>query len=256
MSLMSNKRNSGEMSVAAIDQIYGKSVARAARKKRGSLSMSGGERHPGWGSYVVLLFVATITSFSTVLFSTLAGFAFAKLRFRGRNGLLTAVIATMTIPQQLSVVPLYLLATKAGLYGSLWAVAIPALVSAFGVFWMTQYLQDALPYELVEAARVDGASMIRTFWSIALPAARPAAAMLFLFTFIGQWTNYFWPMLILGPNKNSMLTVASSALKGAHFTDYTLVMSGVLLTTAPLLVLFVIAGKQLVSGIMAGAVKG
>lgn len=157
MSLMSNKRNSGEMSVAAIDQIYGKSVARAARKKRGSLSMSGGERHPGWGSYVVLvvfilfflfpfyyaisiasqdspskqygvqalipggalfenvatafreinfwqalggtLFVATITSFSTVLFSTLAGFAFAKLRFRGRNGLLTAVIATMTIPQ-------------------------------------------------------------------------------------------------------------------------------------------------------------
>ena len=314
MSLMSNKRNSGEMSVAAIDQIYGKSVARAARKKRGSLSMSGGERHPGWGSYVVLvvfilfflfpfyyaisiasqdspskqygvqalipggalfenvatafreinfwqalggtLFVATITSFSTVLFSTLAGFAFAKLRFRGRNGLLTAVIATMTIPQQLSVVPLYLLATKAGLYGSLWAVAIPALVSAFGVFWMTQYLQDALPYELVEAARVGGASMIRTFWSIALPAARPAAAMLFLFTFIGQWTNYFWPMLILGPNKNSMLTVASSALKGAHFTDYTLVMSGVLLTTAPLLVLFVIAGKQLVSGIMAGAVKG
>ena len=80
--------------------------------------------------------------------------------------------------------------------------------------------------------------------------------MLFLFTFIGQWTNYFWPMLILGPNKNSMLTVASSALKGAHFTYYTLVMSGVLLTTAPLLVLFVIAGKQLVSGIMAGAVKG
>ena len=305
-------QDEGALGVPAIEQVYGKSVARAAKKRR--LQMSGGDRQPGWGSYVFLVllilvfvfplyyavsiasqstpstqygvqalipgdglmrnlttafhdidfwqalggttFVAVVTSISTVLFSTMAGFAFSKLRFRGRNALLTAVIATMTIPQQLSVVPLYLLATKAGLYGSLWAVIIPALVGAFGVFWMTQYLTDALPYELIEAARVDGASMLRTFWSVALPAARPAAAMLFLFTFIAQWTNYFWPMLVLGPNKNSMLTVAASALKGAHFTDYTLVMSGVLLTTAPLLVLFVFAGKQLVSGIMAGAVKG
>ncbi|MDN6272122.1 MAG: ABC transporter permease subunit, partial [Bifidobacterium crudilactis] len=118
------------------------------------------------------------------------------------------------------------------------------------------YLRDAVPYELIEAARVDGASMLRTFWSVAMPAARPAAAMLFLFTFIGQWTNYFWPMLILGSNKNSMLTVAAATLKGAHFTDYTIVMSGVILTTFPLIILFFIAGKQLVSGIMAGAVKG
>jgi cellobiose transport system permease protein len=170
--------------------------------------------------------------------------------------LLTFVVGTMTIPQQLSVVPLYILANKAGLFGSLWAVIIPGLVTSFGVFWMTQYLRDALPYELIEAARVDGASMIRTFWSVAMPAARPAAAMLFLFTFIGQWTNYFWPMLILGSNKNSMLTVAAATLKGAHFTDYTIVMSGVILTTFPLIILFFIAGKQLVSGIMAGAVKG
>lgn len=98
--------------------------------------------------------------------------------------------------------------------------------------------------------------MIRTFWSVALPAARPAASMLFLFTFIAQWTNYFWPMLILGPNRNSMLTVAVANLKGAYFTDYTIIMGGVVLTTMPLLLLFVVAGKQLVSGIMAGAVKG
>lgn len=201
-------------------------------------------------------FVSTLVSISTVLFSTLAGYSFAKLRFRGRNFLLTFVIATMTIPQQLSVVPLYIMANKAGLYGSLWAVIIPGLVSAFGVFWMTQYISDALPYELIEAARVDGCSMIRTFWAVALPAARPAASMLFLFTFIGQWTNYFWPMLILGSNKNSMLTVAAAALKGAYFTDYTMVMAGVILTTFPLILLFFFAGRQLVSGIMAGAVKG
>jgi cellobiose transport system permease protein len=200
--------------------------------------------------------VALIASITTVLFSTLAGYSFAKLRFRGKGFLFTFVVGTMTIPQQLSVVPLYILANKAKLFGSLWAVIIPSLVTAFGVFWMTQYLQDALPYELIEASRVDGASMIRTFWSVALPAARPAASMLFLFTFIAQWTNYFWPMLILGPNRNSMLTVAVANLKGAYFTDYTIIMAGVILTTLPLILLFFIAGRQLVSGIMAGAVKG
>lgn len=121
---------------------------------------------------------------------------------------------------------------------------------------MTQYITDALPYELIEAARMDGCSMFRTFISVGVPAARPAASMLFLFTFIGQWTNYFWPMLVLGANKSYMLTTAAAALKGAHFTDYTIVMSGVILTTAPLLLLFFVAGKQLVAGIMAGAVKG
>ncbi|AEN77147.2 ABC transporter sugar permease [Bifidobacterium animalis subsp. lactis BLC1] len=209
-----------------------------------------------WEALGGTFLVATIVSISTVFFSTLAGYSFSKLRFRGRNALLMLVVATMTIPQQLSVVPLYIMANKAGLFGSLWAVIIPGLVSAFGVFWMTQYIGDALPYELIEAARVDGCSMFRTFLHVAIPAARPAAAMLFLFTFIAQWTNYFWPMLILGPNKNKMLTVAAATLKGAYFTDYTIVMSGVVLTTAPLLLLFFFAGKQLVSGIMAGAVKG
>jgi cellobiose transport system permease protein len=209
-----------------------------------------------WQALGGTFFVSTLVSISTVLLSTLAGYSFSKLRFRGRNFLLTCVVATMTIPSQLNIIPLFIMANKANLYGSIWAVIIPGLVSAFGVFWMTQYISDALPYELIEAARVDGCSMIRTFWSVGLPAARPAASMLFLFTFIGQWTNYFWPMLVLGSNKNSMLTTAAAALKGAHFTDYTLVMSGVILTTFPLLLLFFFAGKQLVSGIMAGAVKG
>ncbi len=200
--------------------------------------------------------VSVVTSASTVLFATLAGYAFARLRFRGREPLLFFVIATMAIPTQLAVVPLYLMMSKLHLFGSIWAVVIPALVTAFGVFWMTQYLDAALPYELIEAARMDGCSMIRTFWHVAVPAARPAAAMLALFTFVAQWTNYFWPMLILGPNKNAVLTVAAANLKGGHFTDYTLIMSGVALTAFPLIALFFFAGRQLVSGIMAGAVKG
>ena len=120
---------------------------------------------------------------------------------------------------------------------------------------MTQYLEQALPYELIEAARVDGASMLRTFWSIALPAARPAATMLGLFTFVASWTNYFWPFIVLG-SKNPTLPVALQLLQAAYFKDMSLIMAGVVLSVIPLLILFVIAGRQLVAGIMQGAVKG
>ncbi|MDR2703394.1 MAG: carbohydrate ABC transporter permease [Cellulomonadaceae bacterium] len=218
-----------------------------------------------WRALGGTLLVSLSSAISVVLFSTLAGFSFAKLNYRGRSTLLFLVVATMAIPTQLAVVPLYLMMSRAtnlipghpqGLFGSLWAVIIPGLVTAFGVFWMTQYLEGALPYELVEAARMDGASMFRTFWSVALPAARPAAAMLFLFTFVSQWTNYYWPMLILGQNNKAVLTVAAATLRGARFTDYTMIMAGVLLISLPLVIVFAFAGKQLVSGIMAGAVKG
>jgi cellobiose transport system permease protein len=207
-------------------------------------------------SLINTILVSLICAISVVLFSTLAGFSFSKLRFRGKGPLFAFIIGTMAIPTQLSVVPLYLLMSKIGLYGSLAAVVIPGLVTAFGVFWMTQYMTQALPYELIEAARVDGCGMLKTFWHVALPAARPAAAMLALFTFVAQWTQYYWPFLILGTNNKALLTVAAATLRGGHFTDFTLIMSGVVLTAFPLVILFAFAGKQLVSGIMAGAVKG
>lgn len=208
-----------------------------------------------WRAIGNSILVSTVVSAAVVLFSTLAGFAFAKLRFRGRNGLLIFVIATMAVPTQLGVVPLFIAMSQLQLAGTLSAVILPAIVSAFGVFWMTQYLSQALPYELIEAARVDGASMIRTFWSIALPAARPAAAMLALFVFIATWTNFFWPFIVLD-RQDPTLPVALSLLQSNYFVDYSVVMAGVLLSTIPLLILFAVAGRQLVSGIMQGAVKG
>ncbi|WP_062201467.1 carbohydrate ABC transporter permease [Demequina salsinemoris] len=208
-----------------------------------------------WKALSNSIIVSTTTAVSTVVLSTLAGFAFAKLRFKGSGPLLVAVIATMAVPVQLGVVPLYILMQKFGWTGSLGAVIIPALVTAFGVFWMTQYLSQSLPTELIEAARVDGCSMIRTFWHVGLPAARPAAAMLALFTFVTTWNNFFWPFIVLDP-KNPTLPVALSLLQANYFVDYSLVLAGVLLATLPLLLLFIFTGKQLVSGIMQGAVKG
>lgn len=208
-----------------------------------------------WRAIGNSIIVSSVVAAAVVLFSTLSGYAFAKLRFRGRTGLLVFVIATMAVPTQLGVVPLFILMSQLQLAGTLPAVILPAIVSAFGVFWMTQYLSQALPYELIEAARVDGASMIRTFWHVALPAARPAAAMLALFVFISTWTNFFWPFIVLD-RQNPTLPVALSLLSANYFVDYSVVLAGVILSTIPLLILFIVAGKQLVSGIMQGAVKG
>lgn len=208
-----------------------------------------------WQAMLNSVIVSTATAVSVVMFSTLAGYSFAKLRFRGRRPLLVFVIATMAVPTQLGVVPLFIVMRELGLVGSLWAVILPGMVTAFGVFWMTQYLETALPYELVEAARVDGASMIRTFWSVALPAARPAAAMLALFTFIASWTNFFWPSIVLGTT-NPTLPVALQLLQAGFFKDIALIMAGVVISVVPLIALFVVTGRQLVAGIMQGAVKG
>jgi cellobiose transport system permease protein len=208
-----------------------------------------------WIAFRNSLIIAVLSGLSVVFFSTLAGFAFSKLQFRGRRALLVFVIATMAVPTQLGVVPMFIVMAELGWIGRLEAVIVPGLVTAFGVFWMTQYLEGALPYELIEAARVDGCSMIRTFWHVVLPAARPAAAMLGLFTFVASWTNFFWPFIVLGPS-NPTLPVAVQLLQASYFKDMSLIMAGVVASTVPLVVLFIFVGRQLVSGIMQGAVKG
>ena len=208
-----------------------------------------------WKALGNSLVVSTVCATSVVFFCTLAGYAFAKLRFRGRNAGMVFVVATMAVPTQLGVIPLFIQMAELGWTGHLWAVIVPTLVTAFGVFFMRQYLLDAVPDELIEAARVDGCSMIRTFVNVALPAARPAAAILWLFTFMTVWTDFFWPMIAL-PATNPTVQIALQQLQSGYYVDYSLVLCGAVLSTLPLLVLFVLTGKQLVAGIMQGAVKG
>lgn len=208
-----------------------------------------------WPALWNSIWSSTLIAASVVFFSTLAGWAFAKLRFRGSGPLLVFVVATMAVPMQLGVVPLYVLFAQLGWTGQVGAIVIPALVSAFGVFWMTQYLRQTVPDELIDAARVDGASSFRTFLTVGVPAARPAAAMLGLFTFVSAWNQFFWPFIVLD-RQNPTLPVALSLLQSNYFVDYSIVLAGVLISTVPLLIVFIFTGKQLVSGIMQGAVKG
>ncbi len=201
-----------------------------------------------------LVVAATITV-SVVLTSTLTGFAFAKLRFRGRSGLYLAVIATMMVPTQLGIIPLYLLMVKLGLTGTLYAVIAPSLVSAFGVFFMTQYLAQAVPTELLEAGRVDGCTTWGLFWHVILPIARPAAAVLGMLTFMNAWNDFFWPLVVLTP-ENPTVQVALSGIASGYVTDYALTLTGTALATVPLVVVFALLGRHIIRGIMQGAIKG
>jgi cellobiose transport system permease protein len=199
--------------------------------------------------------VGGAVTFTTVLFSTLAGFAFAKLRFRGRNALFVFVVATLAVPTQLGIIPLYIAMGKLGWTGTLWAVVVPNLVTAIGVFWMRQYTMQVVPYELIEAARVDGCSMIRVYWHVCLPAVRPAAAFLAMFTFMTSWNDFMWPLIVLNA-ENPTVQVALEKLQSGYYIDYSLVLAGTTLATIPILIILVVLGRQIVAGIMQGAVKG
>jgi len=201
------------------------------------------------------LLVAGVITFSVVLLSTLAGFAFAKLRFRGRNLLLVFVVATMMVPTQLGIIPLYMVMAEVGWIDTMYEVIAPNLVSAFGVFFMTQYLREAVHTELLEAGRVDGCSTIGLFWHVVLPAARPAAAVLGMLTFMTAWNDFFWPLVVLTP-ENPTVQVAMSTLAAGYTTDYALVLTGTAIATVPLVIVFALLGKYIIGGIMQGAVKG
>jgi cellobiose transport system permease protein len=202
------------------------------------------------------LVVSSTVTVSVVLTSTLAGFAFAKLRFRGRSGLLALVIATMMVPTQLAIIPLYIMmAHWFGWANNVLALIVPAAASAFGVFFMRQYLVTALPIELLEAGRVDGCSTLRLYWHMVLPVARPAAAVLGMLTFMAVWNDFYWPLVVMTP-QNPTVQVALSSLAGGYIRDYSLVLTGAMVSTLPVLLVFAFMGRQILDGIMQGAVKG
>lgn len=204
------------------------------------------------------LIVSISVTVSVVFFSSLAGFAFAKLRFRGRNGFLLAIVATMMVPTQLGLIPLYMMMASDFLQwdGELQAVIVPALVTGFGVFMMRQYAEQAISTELIEAARVDGCSTFRIFWSVVLPALRPAAAVLGLLTFLTTWNDFLWPYTILRTGDNPTVMMSLNNLSNGYYSDMSQVFTGTAFATLPLLLVFVLFGRQIIGGIMQGAVKG
>ncbi len=208
-----------------------------------------------WTALINSAIVAGVVTVSVVFFAALAGYAFAKLRFRGRKALMLSVIATMLVPVQLGVIPLYIEMIHFGWVNHLQAVIAPSLVSAFGVFLMRQYIVGAVPDELIDAARVDGCYTLGVFWHVVLPAVRPVAAVLGLLTFMMTWNDFFWPLVILSP-QNPTVQVAVSTLSSGYVEDYALVLTGTFVSILPLLAVFLVLGRHIIGGIMKGAVKG
>ena len=199
--------------------------------------------------------VASAIAFAVVFTSALAGFAFAKLPFRGSGVLMVGVVVTMMIPIQLGVIPLYIEMIHFGWVNHLQAVIAPYMVTAFGVFFMRQYIVQGVPNELIDAARVDGCHTARIFWHVILPAVRPAAAVLGLLAFLEAWNNFFWPLIVLSPQNPTVQVAVSALASGNYFPDYALVLTGTFVSILPLLALFLVVGKQIIGGIMQGAVK-
>jgi cellobiose transport system permease protein len=204
-------------------------------------------------SFVV---AATITV-SVLFFSTMAGFAFAKMRFRGRGGLFTFILGTMLVPQQLGLIPLFILMGHFGWIGDLRAVIVPSLVTAFGVFWMRQVVAGSVPDDLLEAARIDGCSIFGIVRHVVWPSVRPGAAVLGLYTFLFAWNDFLWPLVVLGNNpSNHTIQIALRTLSDTYYVNYSMVMAGTLLSVVPLMVAFVLFSRQMIAGAREGAVRG
>ncbi|GAA2794677.1 carbohydrate ABC transporter permease [Crossiella cryophila] len=209
-----------------------------------------------FGSLLNTLIVAIATTLLVLFFDSLAAFTFAKYQFPGSSVLFGLLLATFVVPTQLAAIPQFSIMAGIGWVGDLKALIVPAAANAFGIFWMRQYCRQALPDELLEAARMDGAGFFRIYWTIALPLLRPALAFLGIFTFVNAWNDYLWPLVVLVDANNVTLQVALSQLKGVYVQDYSVVMAGTLVAIVPLIIVFLFGARHFIKNIAAGALKG
>ncbi len=199
--------------------------------------------------------VSVLATLLSVLINSMAGYAFAKLRFRGRERMFRGLLAALVIPAQVGMLPLFLLLKAMGLVNTMVAVVVPFMASVFGIFMIRQYALG-IPDDLLDAARVDGASELRIFVTIVLPVLRPILATLAVFTFLSAWNDFMWPLIILSDDAKYTLPVALANLVGEHVQDTELMMAGAVLTVLPVLVLFLILQRHYMQGLLMGSVKG
>ncbi len=196
----------------------------------------------------------TVTAVSIVV-NSMAGYAFAKLRFRGRERLFRLLAAGLVVPVQVSMLPLFLLMKQLGLINTYWGVIIPGMASIFAIFLIRQYAVS-IPDDLLDAARIDGAGEFRIYWSIVLPTIVPILATLAIWTFLSTWNDFMWPLIVLSDERRYTLPVALANLVGEHVQDTELMMAGSVLTILPVMLVFLFLQRYYIQGVMVGSVKG
>jgi multiple sugar transport system permease protein len=196
----------------------------------------------------------SVTAISLII-NSMAGYAFAKLRFRGRDRLFRLLSAGLVIPVQVAMLPLFLLMKQLGLINTYWGVIIPTMASIFAIFLIRQYAVS-IPDDLLDAARIDGASELRIYRSVVLPVIAPILATLAIWTFLTTWNDFMWPLIVLSDESKYTLPVALANLSGEHVQDTELMMAGSVLTVLPVLVVFLFLQRYYMQGVMLGSVKG
>ena len=199
--------------------------------------------------------VAVAATLISLLVNSMAGYAFAKLRFRGRERVFRTLLAALVIPGQVGMLPLFLMLKSLGLVNTMAGVVVPFMAGIFGIFMIRQYALS-IPDDLLDAARVDGAGEYRIFWTIVLPVIRPILVTLAVFVFLSAWNDFMWPLIVLSDEAKYTLPVALASLSGEHVQDTELMMAGSVLTVLPVVILFVSLQRAYVRGVMMGSVKG
>jgi multiple sugar transport system permease protein len=204
------------------------------------------------------LFNSTLLSLAvtglSLLVNSMAGYAFAKYRFAGRDRLFRLLVASMIIPAQVTMLPLFLMLNRLGFVNTYFGILIPGLASIFGIFLIRQFALS-VPDSFIEAARMDGAGDFRIYWSVILPLCKPILITMAIFTFMGTWNDFLWPLIIMTDDSMYTLPVALAGLAGEHVQDTELMMAGSVVTVVPVLLVFFALQKYYISGIMSGGVK-
>jgi len=209
----------------------------------------------GIGHYLVnSVIVACAITVLSLLVNTMAGYAFAKLQFRGRERIFTVLLAALVIPAQVTMLPLFLMMKQLHLVNSYGGVVVPALATVFGIFLVRQYARS-IPDELLEAARIDGAGEARIFFQIVLPMLKPVLVTLAIFTFLGAWNDFMWPLIVLTDTSHYTLPVALASLSREHIQDVEMMMAGAVITVLPVLALFLVLQRYYIQGLLLGSVK-
>ncbi len=210
----------------------------------------------GMGRYLFnSLLIASAITLLSLAFNLSAGYAFAKLQFSGRERIFQVLLGALVVPAQVTMIPLFLLMKWLHLVNSYGGVIVPALASVFGIFLVRQYARS-IPDELLEAARLDGAGEWRIFLRIVLPLLKPIVVTLAIFTFLGSWNDFMWPLIVLSDQGSLTAPVALAALSREHVQDNELMMAGSVVTILPVLILFLVLQRHYIQGLMLGGVKG
>ena len=200
-------------------------------------------------------FIAVVRTLLTIVFSLMAGYAFAKFEFKFKAPLFVLLLATLTLPIYVILVPLYTLIVRMGWTNSYISLILPFMANALGVFMARQFLLS-VPNEMLEAARMDGANEGRIFWQIILPIAQPVTATMAILFFSAAWRDYIWPLIVLNDDKMFTVSLGLPTLIGPFQQEYGAIMAGSFMVTLPILLIFLVMQRRFIEGIMAGAVKG